>query len=525
MNASTNAIIKQVESDIISTSKTLVNSQTNESDFSLPSKRFLIIYPGSLINKVHLLNHIRSIVEDKTITIDNYAIIYNYDKDNELMYTNAYIKLNKSFDISDRNIFTIEGISPLNIYRICHLRWNIEQLLSYFFTSDTEPYTNLEKNNDKIEPWNFNSWQRYLLDIIENEVHSRAFYWCWDSIGCTGKSSLRNYIASNYDNVLIIDTLGSLEELQKIYLDVGNNDIKIVIIDLGKEESNNLLTLENTGLSRFIENLKNESFIKPVFKRLFPCHVIVFAQCIVGIDKLSHDRWQIFKIIEDGKSYKGFVNEDYEIEYDPIYFDYTNESSDDLSDTTEDIKEIHETFKEEDESVGINIKPKELETNIIELLDTKIKSNNLITIIKELVNSKSSENVFRLSSMRILITYQGVMLDKEDLFAYFTQRITSTNRIINDYVIVHNKYEGSLNTHVYIKLNKTLYSNKSNVFDIKGVPASPNIERVCYKSWNIRPVISFLFECDTSPYTNLTRSDYINTVKILAKQEIVNFPW
>lgn len=201
----------------------------------------------------------------------------------------------------------------------------------------------------------------------------------------------------------------------------------------------------------------------------------------------------------------------------------SKEIYDNLKEKYEDLEEKYETLKKV-ESTFINTIVKDLETNMIEsinnteILDMTTKPNNLIEIIKELVNSKSSDDVFRLSTMRILITYQGVMLNKEELFAYFTQRITSTGRIIDDYVIVHDKYEGTLNTHVYIKLNRALHSNKSNVFDVEGAPTSPNIERIRHKLWNIRPVLSYLFKCDPMPHTNLKRSDYSSSVGIVEEK-------
>ena len=356
--------------DIIYTIKTLTNSKTKKGEFKIASMAILLTYRGHRLNKEALFEHISSIMTDKEKKIEEYIIVHERYK-SSLYLTHVYFKLNESFRSSNSKIFDFTDVKP-NIERVLHRNESfLENVYCYLFDKDIHPYTNLSdikihqiKSNKEIsnitsltkkdisllddketkvsnidpkvvrnledtaiirmEPWEFKPWQKFLLNVIENEVDENAFYWCWEPIGQMGKTKLTNYISTNYNNVLGIKTLDTYENLINMYLNViKTRTINIVIFDLSKKVSNRLLNAESHGIFDFIETLKdgyiNDGKINSNIIKLTPCHVIVFSNCITGIKEINSGKWKIIKILEDGEACMGSVNTSNEINYEDTY--------------------------------------------------------------------------------------------------------------------------------------------------------------------------------------------------------------
>ena len=90
---------------------------------------------------------------------------------------------------------------------------------------------------------------------------------------------------------------------------------------LSKSVSKTLLNSKNNSIFNFIAILK-DGYINVLGKvlKLAPCHIIVFSNCITGINELRFDRWKIIKILENNEACTGSVNRNGEIEYNEQYY-------------------------------------------------------------------------------------------------------------------------------------------------------------------------------------------------------------
>ena len=138
----------------------------------------------------------------------------------------------------------------------------------------------------------------------------------------------------------------------------------------------------------------------------------------------------------------------------------------------------------------------------LQQLDSNITIPDIIDVVKKLTKSKTKKGDFKMTSMRILLTYQGVDFDKLEIFNYISSILTKNAKIIEDYLIVHEKYEEQYHTHIYIKLNEALRIGRIKMFDFKSV--RPNIEKLLYHKSYLDNLFSYFFDKDINPHTNLS---------------------
>lgn len=264
--------------NIIKIIKILVNSKIKKDEYKITSAKLLFTYEGVRLNKVELYDFIFKFMKNKGRLIEDCIISHEYCKEENIYHTHIYFKLDESFRILNRKWFIFNDVVP-NIEKVLHSTINIEKVLRYLLEKDIEPYTNLSderiehiKDNNKvsktlvsnlkcipnitrtqtiivdkvpkldvevvsqIEPWTFTSWQKYLLNVIENKVDISAFYWFWEPINRTGKTKLTNYISTNYNNVFVFDTSDTYKNLLDNYRNIIlTYKINIVIFDLSKK--------------------------------------------------------------------------------------------------------------------------------------------------------------------------------------------------------------------------------------------------------------------------------------------------
>ena len=337
--------------------KKLVESTTQRGEYKFTTMRLLLTYCEIKLDKIALLEHIIQSTKRRIRTVDEYLIVH--ETNNNLMYTHFYVKFNKTIVVSGRNTFNFRNVRP-NIERVRQYPIEIDDTLLYLFERDTNPYTNLCKpdyrlftpirkrtkakkvvygseylkalqcevietpidtqiltlssNSDDpyFEP---NSWQTYILDVISGEIDRRAIYWCWDPIGNTGKTRLAKYIQKTNENVLILDGSGTYSELIDSYIvSRKTNEVKILIFDLSRGISKNLLESGDSDIFDFIDQIKNQSTTHNMPLQPNPCHIIIFSNSIFGIENLSSDRWNIIRILEDDDAYIDNVNSKGKIE-------------------------------------------------------------------------------------------------------------------------------------------------------------------------------------------------------------------
>lgn len=157
-------------------------------------------------------------------------------------------------------------------------------------------------------------WQRKIINIIEEkEPNKRSVYWIYDNAGNVGKTFLYNYIKASYPSTIILegDEKSILHQIKKTVDNLRKRHKKKTV---SHEELKDLgfprVAMIDSGRSRgddvdysVIEKVKDGSFYSPKygggFCKIPPVHVIVFANVLPQIEKLSLDRWKIYEIIDD----------------------------------------------------------------------------------------------------------------------------------------------------------------------------------------------------------------------------------
>lgn len=131
------------------------------------------------------------------------------------------------------------------------------------------------------------------------------------------------------------------------------------------------------------------------------------------------------------------------------------------------------------------------------------KCENIIDTIKILTNSKLKRDIFKFSTLRMILTYQEVKIDKINLLEYISAVLREKERQVKEYLIVYEKCEGKnmFHTHMYVKFNELFRTTNSRLFNYSEI--QPNIERILHYDVNIKKVLTYLFERDLEPYTNL----------------------
>lgn len=156
---------------------------------------------------------------------------------------------------------------------------------------------------------NLKPWQSSVMDIIKPDIpDERTIHWVFDENGCMGKTVFSKYLYSKEN--AIIATGGA------------SKDIACLIAGLAKEGRD--LNAKTTFVFNFprstegvswkaIEMVKDGLITSPKYESstlVFNCpHVICFSNEMPDLNKLSSDRWMIWKIInEELIPYPGFEN-------------------------------------------------------------------------------------------------------------------------------------------------------------------------------------------------------------------------
>lgn len=139
-------------------------------------------------------------------------------------------------------------------------------------------------------------FQYFILDIIKKEPEERSIYWFYEENGNVGKSSFCKYLVSEH-NALFIDE-GKKADLMNHVLTFYNSgkEIELVVLDVPRANRNKISY-------KSIESIKTGMIYSSKYEGgqlLFNTpHVIIFANYLPQWEKLSSDRWKVFKINED----------------------------------------------------------------------------------------------------------------------------------------------------------------------------------------------------------------------------------
>lgn len=145
-------------------------------------------------------------------------------------------------------------------------------------------------------------WQTDLMDELKDRARTikdkRKIIWYYDQKGATGKSQLaRALFITEKKKWFIADDLGTASDAATNIshaLDSGWTG-HAMIVDLPRQAKN------HNRVYTYLESIKNGKITSQKYvgkTRVFDIpHVVVFANWLPKVDKLSHDRWDIRELI------------------------------------------------------------------------------------------------------------------------------------------------------------------------------------------------------------------------------------
>jgi len=133
-------------------------------------------------------------------------------------------------------------------------------------------------------------WQTEVMEIIETEPDERTIHWFWEPNGCVGKTALCKYLVV-HKNALMLTGKST-----DMYHALAENEDKreLILIDVPRSSQDYI----NYGA---IEQIKNGLVFSGKYNStqlVFNSpHVIVFANELPDMSKMSFDRWNIREIV------------------------------------------------------------------------------------------------------------------------------------------------------------------------------------------------------------------------------------
>lgn len=135
-------------------------------------------------------------------------------------------------------------------------------------------------------------WQEKLESILLEDPDDRGIIWVYEETGNVGKSAFSKYMVVKHEALYITEGKKS-DIINIVYNYVLNQDLDIMILDVPRDNGNNISykSLEEVK-NGLICNTKYETGNKVINSP----NIIVFSNSPPQINKMSMDRWQIYKI-------------------------------------------------------------------------------------------------------------------------------------------------------------------------------------------------------------------------------------
>lgn len=163
-----------------------------------------------------------------------------------------------------------------------------------------------QKVKDPLEGIELRQWQKDLLKLLEEEPDNRTVIWIYDEIGNAGKTTLAKHLCLKYENEVIYLTGGPANCKYGVTSFLYNKcngqlvrnkkKLKIAIFDYTRSQDDKVSY-------QALEEIKNGIFFNTKYESMqvvYDCpHVVIFANFLPELNKLSKDRWKIIDINEN----------------------------------------------------------------------------------------------------------------------------------------------------------------------------------------------------------------------------------
>lgn len=136
---------------------------------------------------------------------------------------------------------------------------------------------------------NYRDWMKNLDAKLVNEPDDRKILWYWSEEGNVGKSVFTKHLVVNKGATFL--SKGKYSDIINV---IYKSDIgKIVVIDLPRNNGNKV---SYDALEAIKNGLICNTKFETGFKMFEAPHIVVFANEYPETEKLSEDRWDIYKI-------------------------------------------------------------------------------------------------------------------------------------------------------------------------------------------------------------------------------------
>lgn len=290
--------------------------------FRVQNSRFHLTYPSHM-NERELLEELK-----KVRPVKKYSIV-NETSDDGHEHCHALIWFSKILRAVNCRILDVEGFHPNIKLVTTSVHW--ENILKYHrkqnapFTSEDDrgivervqecgslneaiqnnvnnlrevsgvmTLFSMKENEFGEEPdVSWTEWQKELYEeIVHGRPHDREILWYWDEQGGGGKSFMANHMYM-YHNAFITTSTSARDiatVLDKTISSKGPKGIKIAVFNLSRASN---VKEVYTALEQMKDGFMcSEKYIGRAMKFEVP-HVVVFANTLPCVYKLSLDRWNI----------------------------------------------------------------------------------------------------------------------------------------------------------------------------------------------------------------------------------------
>lgn len=137
-------------------------------------------------------------------------------------------------------------------------------------------------------------WQRELAAELGGLPHRRNVIWYIDMEGGCGKTEFCRFLVKNVQNVLFLTSAAGKDLVHQVVK--SKNDPKIIIMNVSRQA-------EGAFSYASVETIKDGLVFSGKYEggtRLYPRpHVVIFANWMPDLTKLSLDRWDIRHLLNN----------------------------------------------------------------------------------------------------------------------------------------------------------------------------------------------------------------------------------
>lgn len=261
--------------------------------------------------------------------ITEYSMVHEEGSKDGYLHTHILFKFNKAFQSKNPRIFDFLGIHP-NIKKVMsRVHW--ERVVKYHRKQGT-PFVLLKEEDQSIikRIWSHDSkadalvdccrstadvggvlgafaakpidhgpepevdwrqWQKDLMAEISEIPDDRTINWIWDPVGYSGKSSFAKHFGK-YKDAFVSTTANIYHVATQLQEQIKNGDkaILIAIFNFSRQT-------EKLKIYQALESLKDGMITSQKYRGttmfLQHPHVVVFANYLPDVSKVTRDRWKI----------------------------------------------------------------------------------------------------------------------------------------------------------------------------------------------------------------------------------------